>query len=529
MAQVVNVQPVVIQDDGSTQRFIAVLSNQIESRRRQEQAAEEARIRQIQDNYKVFGDRLNESANFFKSIDGVSADITNRIGEEYKKQLAERLSNNQSSPTYQLEVAALTSDLAKRRSDLSSFKPQFEEALKEIKALAPSVSEQNLMAAAMNYFYKQQQLPDGSVARDVNWANLPNMKNLLVGEFKSNPERYVDLASSKNSLFNTIEKIEGEEFTPTIKKDPDSKTTLAVSVKGKIKPFEQKIKKKEPTTGLEVEVPGIKFGDYTGLTNPYTGAPYKIVDEDVFTSIRTYGGASVDSDLQYSAIDFMNNHNQAAIFKYLRQNNPASVPDAQLLEEARSRAVGVNSENITKPFAQGGIGDVPGAVNKYKPSDYDIFKRLALTKMLSDTGRYNPDGTLKSADISPTVDKQRTTNVTNISIPKTETTINAFDSIANRMGGKTSNLKDVAYGAEMDPFIEFANQNGKRASLGLKYSSSDIQLVPNQNGTITVTSGQEQIGTMDKRTVDMMINKPLGQKAQQSVVEGTKRTGANSL
>lgn len=527
MAQVVNVSPVQINDDGSSQRFISGLYSQVESRRKQEEAMRLARLKQIEDNNKIFGDALM-NADKFAAIDGVSPKAINDVVTGYLEGLAK--ARQAGGDNMVLNVASVVADASIKHNSLKSFKPQLEEAVAELGTMFPSLSKQNVAALANKYFYEEQQLPDGSVRAGVNWNNLPRIKELVKGEVVSNPERYIDMAGVVNNAFQSISKIKESDYNPSVRLDPSSNKNVSVKVDGKIKDYETVVDVKEPKTGITVKVPGIKLTEIDGTYNPLTGGKYKSVDESTFNSIVT-NAQDLRQSIPFLSINAMNDHNTGVIYEYLKKNNPDNLPDSKLIETARNKAIGINESSMETPVVKGGVSDIPGIVNKYLPSNLELFGRVGVTKLLSDSGRYNPDGTLKSATVSPSVDLQKPGGVTINNFPnRAESTINAFDTVSSRMGGRTSALSEVAFGAEIDPFVEFANANGSRARLGFKYSASDIQLVPNQNGTMTVTSGQEKIGTIDRRTVDMIINKPVGQKAQQAIVESeNKRTGARDL
>lgn len=527
MAQVVNVSPVQVNDDGSSARFISVLNSQLESRRRQEDAMRQAAIKQREDNMKLFGEGA-KNLQKYSEIDFLTPVVSNRIIQEETQKLAEAIRNGNA----QVDVPLLMLNTSQRIGSLKNYKANVEEAKTRIKELYPSVSDQNIISLANKYFYRQTQNPDGTVSEDVNWDNLPKIQELIMGEFASNPSRYADLPALTNTMSKVIGGIKTTPFKESRKTDPTGTRTISLGVSADRMPFEELIEITDPETKLKTRVPGVKVVPFAGFRRP-DGTPYNVISDNSFNTLISSSDKSLPNMLNVKADSMIVDHNTQVIYDRLKRINSRSekgkpkFDDQALMSYAREQAVGANAEGsveLEKNF--------PGFVNKYIPSNMDAFVRIAATKAVSDLGRYNPDGTVRVVeyDRGDVKDSPKSAITINNFPNRTDSTINAFDAVANRMGGRPSVLSSVAFGAEIDPFIEFANTNGSRARLGFKYSASDIQLVPNQNGTITVTSGQEQIGTIDRRTVDMMLNKPLGQKAQQSIVEGeNKRTGAGGL
>lgn len=520
MAQVVNVSPVQIEDDGSSARFISVLNSQVESKRRQEEAMRQAAIKQREDNMKLFGEGA-KNLQKYSEIDFLTPVVSNRIIQEETQRLAEAIKNGNA----QVDVPLLMLNTSQRIGSLKNYKANVEEAKTRIKELYPSVSDQNIISLANKYFYRQTQNPDGTVSEDVNWDNLPKIQELIMGEFASNPSRYADLPALTNTMSKVIGGIKTTPFKESRKTDPTGTRTISLGVSADRMPFEELIEITDPETKLKTRVPGVKVVPFAGFRRP-DGTPYNVISDNSFNTLIASSDKSLPSMLNVKADSMIIDHNTQVIYDRLVKANPRMDKEV-ILEWAREQAVGANADGsieLEKSF--------PGFVNKYIPSNMDAFVRIAATKAVSDLGRYNPDGTVRVVeyDRGDVKDSPRSAITINNFPSRTESTINAFDAVSSRMGGRTSVLSDVAFGAEVDPFVEFANANGSRSRLGFKYSAKDIQLVPNQNGTITVRSGQEQIGTIDRRTVDMMLNKPLGQKAQQSIVESeNKRTGAGGL
>lgn len=511
MAQVVNVSPVQIEDDGSSQRFLSVINTQIESRRKQEEALRLARLRQIEDNNKIFGNALM-NADKFAAIDGVSPDAINEVISGYLQGLSK--AQKAGGDNMALNVASVIADASIKYNGLKGFKPQLEEAIDELGTMFPSLSKQNIAALANRYFYEEQKLPDGSVRAGVNWNNLPRIKQLVKGEVVSNPERYIDMAGVINNAFQSISKIKESDYNPSVRLDPSSNKNVSVKVDGKIKDYETVIDVKEPKTGITVKVPGIKLTEIDGSYNPLTGGKYKSVDESTFNSIIN-NAQDLRQSIPFLSINAMNDHNTGVIYEYLKKNNPNKLPDSELIEAARNKAIGINESSMETPVAKGGVSDIPGIVNKYLPSNLELFGRVGVTKLLSDSGRYNPDGTLKSATVSPSVDLQKPGGITiNTGAGTTPPPIQGWANVVRGLGGGEKPLGQVVGAIEAEPFVRFANDNAKMPSmLGMKYSPDAIRLRFNNDNTVTVIAGTQEIPTkISQRDYEIMLNERFSKK-----------------
>jgi len=537
MAQVVNVAPIELYRDEAMPRFIAALSTQIETKRKQEEAMRQAKLKQNEDNARLFGDAA-QNIQKYSEIDVIIPAVSNRLAQ----QAVDRVYKSLSDGTAQTEVPLLGVTIAQQIGALKNYKTNVESARTRIKELYPGVSDENITALANKYLYRQIQNPDGTVIEDVNWNNLPNIQELILGEFRNNPSRYADLPALTNSISRTIGGIKTNPFAESRKTDPTGKRTLSLGVKAEVMPFELDIfEKTDSELNLPYRVPGIRVVPFAGFNKP-DGTPYNVIGDNVFNSLIASSDKSLPNMLNVKADGMIVDHNTQVIFDRLKEieskkkKGEPKFSDEQIIQFAREQAVGAGARESVELE-----GAFPGFVNKYLPSNIDAFVRIAATKALSDTGRYNPDGSLKSVQFPERGDVKDSPKIIINNMPsRQESTINAFDAVFGRTGGRASKLKDVAFGAEVEPFVEFANNYGKRSRLGMKYSANDIELVPNQSGTMSIVSRTtnaqtgkvetENIGTIDRRTVDMFMNKPLGQKAQQVIVEGeNKTTGARDL
>lgn len=385
MAQVVNVSPVQINDDGSSSRFISVLNSQIESRRRQEEAMRQSAIKQREDNMRLFGDGVKnlEKYNQLKILKGP---IKNQIVQQELSNLASALNSGDA----QIDVPLLMLKTSQTISNLDNVEKNVEAAKNRIKELYPSISEENIIGLANKYIYKQTQNPDGTITEDINWDNLPKMQDLILGEFASNPSRYANLPALTNSMSRVIGSIKTDVFEDKRRMDPTGTKLTSVGVKANKLPFEELIDITDPDTKLKTRVPGVKVVPFVGFKKP-DGTLYNVVSDNTFNGLIANSDKSLPNMLNVKADSMIVDHNTEVIFNQIKSQGGLGEDDDEmaLKDWAREQAVGANAQGsveLEKNF--------PGFVNKYIPSNMDAFVRIAATKALSDLGRYNPDGTI---------------------------------------------------------------------------------------------------------------------------------------
>jgi hypothetical protein len=390
MAQVVNVAPIEIYRDEAMPRFIAALSTQIDTKRKQEEAMRQAKLKQNEDNARLFGEGA-KNLQKYAEIDFLTPAVSNRLIQEGINKLTKSVKDN----TAQADVPLLGVEVAQQIGALKNFKTNVESARTRIKELYPSVSDENITALANKYFYRQIENPDGTVTEDVNWNNLPNIQELILGEFTNNPSRYADLPALTNSMSRTIGGIKTTPFTESRKTDPTGRRTLSLGVKADRMPFEDIIDITDPDTGLKARVPGIRVVPFAGFNKP-DGTPYNVISDNTFNNLISNADKSFPNMLNVKADGMMVDHNTQVIFDRLKEiesgkkKGEPKFSDRQIMEFAREQAVGAGANESVELE-----GAFPGFVNKYIPSNMDAFVRIAATKAVSDLGRYNPDGTLK--------------------------------------------------------------------------------------------------------------------------------------
>lgn len=505
MAQVVNVSPVQIEDDGSSARFLSVINSQIESRRKQEEAMRQAAIKQREDNMRLFGDGV-ENLQKYSEIDFLAPVVSNRIIQEETRRLAEAIKNGNA----QVDVPLLMLNTSQRISSLKNYKTNVEEAKTRIKELYPSVSDQNIISLANKYFYKQTKNPDGTVTEDVNWDNLPKIQDLILGEFKSNPSRYADLPALSNSMSRVIGGVKTELFEDKRRMDPTGTKLTSIGVKVNMMPFEELIEITDQETGLKVKVPGIKVVPFAEFKRP-DGTPYNVVSDNTFNGLKANADKSLTNMFNVQADAMVVDHNTQVIYNSLVSANPKMDKEVAL-ELAREKAVGANAQGsveLEKSF--------PGFVNKYIPSNMDAFVRIAATKALSDMGRYNPDGTVNNVQYDRGIVRDNPSSpriIINNAPGTTPPPIQGWANVVRGLGGGEKPLGQVVGAIEAEPFVRFANDNAKMPSmLGMNYSPDAIRLRFNNDNTVTVIAGTQEIPTkISQRDYEIMLNERFSKK-----------------
>lgn len=425
MAQIVNAQPVVLEQDNSMQYLANTLGNIAESKRRQQALLQDQLLKQKAANDKIFGDQVKNLQEWSAASKLPTVERDRILNEGI-----DTLIKNRNSPNFQALAPVLTTKAFQAYKGWDKYYADAEGTINDLaQQFNADPAKLKQFALANIYDYQQEGQDNANIieglrsgvieppagkTRDQAIADAQAIKpktvqklkdatkvgdvaSLIRDEFAAHPELYVDKNKVATGAFAELEKgfkaleKRGDKLTL----DPTGTKTTTIGTEYTVSPFEVETEMTDKETGLKFRKPVLKTEQTTVITTP-DGKPYEVLQEDAYQSMVGGDNKNTRQLVYTSALEKIREHNEKAFekagFKY---------PKATSLAVSRANASMFN--------------EIPGYINPFDDASIEVFQRASALDILKGSGRYDDKGEVLGFKLDRGINKAKPNQGINIS------------------------------------------------------------------------------------------------------------------
>lgn len=516
MAQTATFTPVVLERDNSIQFAGQMIANAIKERSAQQQAVQQAILKQKSANDAIFGDSNKVIRDYYDKAKSLSSYERDRI---FSENIAMLSKIPKDSPEYLKAATQIVNNASTAFNGINQTFADTESVIKGLTDEGRKINPEAVRNFALTSMYDYNTAgqdnrniieglssgvlePVGGMSKDQaikeamyngqvpvrklkNVSQLQNFGANLRQEVLLHPELYSDRGGVKQDATTATAKFlqTAKPAGDSLELDPTGTKTLKIGTDYTMSVFDKEETLKDNETGLSYKKPRLNTIKIPGLFYKGGNSVEGLADEPYMTLLNS-GGKAVQDDIAISALENIRQHNAEVI-------NRAAIPNGEQL------ALTVSKNNVANFMS------IPGFVNPFDEGELEKFQRAAAADLLMQSGRYDADGSVEGFKLNRGVNKAN---------PKSGVTVNVGQTGPGVEKGVMAGFKNLygALKAGEDPMSSTKIDNNiKNALLTIAdensvFRSANIKVSP---GMINIKiAGDGSVGIYSKATGDLLAS-----------------------
>jgi hypothetical protein len=542
MAQTANFTPVVLERDNSVQFAGQSIANAIKERSAQQQAVQQAILKQKNANDAIFGDANKTIRDYYDKAKSLSSYERDRI---FSENIATLSKIPKDSPEYLKAATQIVNNASTAFNGINQTFADTESVIEELTKSGDKINPEAVRNYALTSMYDYNTAgqdnrniieglssgvlePVGGMNREQaikqamfngqvpvrklkNPSQLQNFGANLRQEVKLHPELYADRGGVKQDATTAVSKFlqTAKPAGDSLELDPTGTKTLKIGTDYTLSSFDKEETLKDKETGLDYKKPKLNTIKIPGLFYKGGNSVDGLADEPYMTLLNS-GGKAVQDDIAISALENIRQHNAEVM-------NRAAIPNGEQL------ALTVSKNNVANFMS------IPGFVNPFDEGELEKFQRAAAADLLKQSGRYEPDGSVAGFKLNRGVNKAN---------PKSGVTVNIGTSGPGVDKGRIPAYKTLlgSLKAGEDPMtstnidnniknalLTIADENGVFRAANVKVTPDMINVKVAKDGSVGIYSKStgNLIAALSEQSFDQRVNESGGSKfVQSATVQG---------
>jgi hypothetical protein len=418
MAQTATFTPVVLERDNSIQFAGQSIANAIKERSAQQQAVQQAILKQKSANDAIFGDSSKIIRDYYDKAKSLSSYERDRI---FSENIAMLSKIPKDSPEYLKAATQIVNNASTAFNGINQTFADTEAVIegltKEGRKINPEAVRNFALTSMYDYNTAGQDNrniieglssgvlePVGGMSREdaireamfngqvtvrklKGVSQLQNFGANLRQEVLLHPDLYADRGGVKQDATASTAKLltTAKPAGDSLELDPTGTKTLKIGTDYTMSVFDKLEEKKDDKTGLTYQKPRLNTIKIPGLFYKGGNSVEGLADEPYMTLLNS-GGKAVQDDIAISALENIRQHNAEVM-------NRAAIPNGEQL------ALTVSKNNVQNFMS------IPGFVNPFDEGELEKFQRAAAADLLKQSGRYEPDGSVAGFKLNRGVNK----------------------------------------------------------------------------------------------------------------------------